>query len=404
MTLDHAPPDELGCPAEKPRTSATRTVAARVYVDCSYEGDLLAQAGVSYTWGRESCEEYGESLAGVRPVLVRYAIDPYVNRGIPRSGLLPLLQDLTPGPLGSADKSVMLYCFRWLLSRNDPIRIEKPDDYDPRTYEVFRRGFQQGVDMQAGRKMSVLGELTDIRGRGVFGRNSSRALWCHSVAGTTADYPDGDWATRSRIWRGHLSFIRGMYHFLRTDPAVPGDLRDKAEQYGLLQGVFDDTQGWPHQLYVREARRMRSSYVVTQRDLEGQTDPDDAVGVGSYGVDDYPYATIPHEGGVALSGGEFSVLRANAGHSGIYKIPYRVITPRQSECENLLVPVCCSASHIAMTSLRMEPVWVTLGLSAGIAAAQAIAEQVAVQKIDFGRFQQVLVAAGQILTVPKTDG
>jgi hypothetical protein len=191
-----------------------------------------------------------------------------------------------------------------------------------------------------------------------------------------------------------------MYHFLRTDPAVPADLRDKAERYGLLQGVFDDTQGWPHQLYVREARRMRSSYVLTQQDLAGRTDPDDSVGLGSYGVDDWPYATIPHNGGIALSGGEFSIMKANPASSGIYKIPYRAITPRQSECENLLVPVCCSASHIAMTSLRMEPVWVGLGLSAGIAAAHAIAERTAVQQIDFSRYRRALLDAGQILTVP----
>lgn len=400
ITLDYAPPDQFGCPPEQPTVAAAKTVTARVFVDCSYEGDLLAQAGVAYTWGRESREEFGESLAGVRPVLVRYAIDPYQRPGDPGSGLLPLLQNQPVGPLGSADKAVMLYCFRWVLSRNNPIRIEKPDDYDPRTYEIFRRGFQQGVDMQAGRKMSVLGELTDTRGRGVFGRNSSRALWSHSVAGSTADYPDGDWTTRSRIWRNHLNFIRGMYHFLRTDFAVPADLRDKAERYGLLQGVFDDTQGWPHQLYVREARRMRSSYVLTQQALAGRTDPDDSVGLGSYGVDDWPYATIPHNGGIALSGGEFSVMLANPASSGIYKIPYRVITPRQSECENLLVPVCCSASHIAMTSLRMEPVWVGLGLSAGIAAAHAIAERASVQQIDFSRYRRALLDAGQILTVP----
>jgi hypothetical protein len=142
---------------------------------------------------------------------------------------------------------------------------------------------------------------------------------------------------------------------------------------------------------------MRSDYVVTQRDLEGSTRPGDSIGLGSYGVDDWPYATIAHEGGVALSGGEFSIMKANPSHSGIHEIPYRSIRPRQNECENLLVPVCCSASHIAMTCIRMEPVWITLGLSAGIAAAHAIQEKAAVQSIDFQRYRRALSDAGQIL-------
>jgi len=397
ITLDYAPPDKLGCPIEKPVTPNAKTVSARVFVDCSYEGDLMAKAGVSYTWGRESREEYSESLAGVRPILMRYDIDPYVKPGDPKSGLLPLLQDIQTGPLGSADKLTMMYCFRWVLTKKDPIRIEKPDDYDPRTYEIFRRGFQKGVNMRAGRDMHVLGEYVDSHGWGIFGGNSSRALWAQSVAGANAAYPDGDWATRSRIWRDEMNFVRGMYHFLRTDSSVPEEFRDKAETTGLQRGIFDETNGWPHQLYVREARRMKSDYVVTQKDLEGAANPEDSVGLGSYGVDDWPYATIAHEGGVALSGGEFSIMKANPKHNGVHKIPYRAITPKRSECENLLVPVCCSTSHIAMTSIRMEPVWITLGLSAGIAAAHAIKEKTAVQGIDFPRYRRALLDAGQIL-------
>jgi len=397
ITLDHAPPDRLGCPAERATTAAARTVAARAFIDCSYEGDLMAQAAVSHTWGRESREEYGESLAGVRPLLMRYAIDPYVQPGNPRSGLLPLLQDIRIGPEGSADGLTMMYAFRWVLTRKDPIRVEKPDDYDPRTYEIFRRGFQGDVDMRAGRRMRSRGEYTAETGAGIFGANSSRALWAQSVAGANAAYPAGDWAVRSRIWRDQMNFVRGMYHFLRTDPAVPPQMRDKAEHVGFQRGIFDDTNGWPHQLYVREARRMKSEYVVTQRDLEGLESPPDSVGLGSYGVDDWPYATVAHEGGVAISGGEFSILRASPLHGGEHAIPYRAITPRRQECENLLVPVCCSASHVAMTSIRMEPVWITLGLSAGIAAAHALDENVAVQAIDFPRYRQALVAAGQVL-------
>ena len=397
ITLDFAPPDKFGCPIERPSTASAKTVTARVFIDCSYEGDLMAKSGVSYTHGRESREEYGESLGGVRPILMRYDIDPYVKPGDPKSGLLPLLQDIQFGPLGSADKLTMMYCFRWVLTKNDPIRVEKPDDYDPRMYEIFRRGFQKGVNMREGRKMHVLGEYSDNPGSGIFGGNSSRSLWAQSIAGANAAYPDGDWAARSRIWRDEMNFVRGMYHFLRTDPSAPADLRERAETTGFQRGIFDETGGWPHQLYVREARRMKSSYIVTQRDLEGVASPEDSVGLGSYGVDDWSYATIAHEGGVALSGGEFSILKANPKHNGIHSIPYRAITPKQSECENLLVPVCCSASHIAMTSIRMEPVWITLGLSAGIAAAHSLKENTAVQAIDFPRYRRALLDAGQVL-------
>ena len=403
ITLDYAPPDKLGGPIEQPLTKKAKTVTARVFIDCSYEGDLMAKAGVSYTWGRESREEYGESLGGVRPILMRYDIDPYVKPGDPKSGLLPLLQDIQIAPVGSADKLTMMYCFRWVLTKKDPIRIEKPDNYDPHTYEIFRRGFQKGVNMRAGRKMRVLGEYTDEQGGGIFGPNSSRALWAQSVAGENAAYPDGDWAVRSRTWRDEMNFVRGMYQFLRTDPSVPAYWRERAETTGFQRGIFDETGGWPHQLYVREARRMKSDYVVTQKDLEGAANPEDSVGLGSYGVDDWPYATTAHEGGIALNGGEFSILRANPKHSGIHRLPYRAIRPKQSECDNLLVPVCCSASHIAMTCIRMEPVWITLGLSAGVAAAHAIKEKVAVQAIDFPRYRRALLDAGQILELNDTN-
>jgi hypothetical protein len=159
---------------------------------------------------------------------MRYDIDPYVKPGDPKSGLLPFVQDIQIGPLG--------------------------------------------VDMRAGRKMHVLGEYSENNGYGVFSPNSSRALWAQSVAGENAAYPDGDWVTRSRIWRDQMNFVRGVYHFLRTDPSAPADLREKAETIGFQRGIFEETNGWPHQLYVREARRMKSDYVVTQKDLEGGPD------------------------------------------------------------------------------------------------------------------------------------
>lgn len=402
LTLDHAPPDKFGCPIPSPKTAAAVTVSARMFIDCSYEGDLMAKSGVTYTFGRESIDHYGESLAGVRENMVVYPIDPYVKPGDPRSGLLPLLQDLTMGPLGSADKLTMGYGFRWKFTlKKEQLPILPPDDYDPRTYELYRRAFSQKLNLN-GRRMRKLGEFEVATG-GIHypgAGNLSRSLVAPTVFGCNAAYPDGDWATRSRIWQFSQNFLRGLTHFLRTDPSAPEKLHERALIAGFDPGQFDDTAGWPHQLYIREARRMVSSYVVMQKDMEGKTDPADSVGLASYGVDDWPYATIPFNGGVALSGGDFSMLYLEEKFRGIYKIPYRAITPHERECRNLFVPVCCSASHIAMTSIRMEPVWMTLGEAAGVAASMAIEANAPVQSVDYGKLRSKLRTLGASLERP----
>ncbi len=399
--LDFAPPDRLGCPVAAPRTRGAVTVAARVFIDASYEGDLMAKAGVDYTWGREATTRYNESLAGVRPDVL-YAVDPYLKPGEPRSGLLPLLQDVTPQPAGSADRLTMGYGFRYRFTvAPDRLPIVAPDDYDPKTFELYRRLFQSGVDL-AGRKMHSLGAYEAERPvvYSLAAGNLSRSILSQVVYGSNATYPDGDWSARARIWKFHQDFLRGLTHFLRTDPSVPPAHRDRATQVGLAAGAFDDTAGWPHQLYVREARRMIADYVVTQHDVAGETSVSDGVGLASYGVDDWPYATSARDGKVALQGGDFSMLYLNESQRGIYPIPYRAIVPREKECRNLLVPVCCSASHIAMTSIRMEPVWMTLGESAGVAATLAIERACAVQRVDYSALRARLLARGVILDQP----
>ncbi|MCE2863848.1 MAG: FAD-dependent oxidoreductase [Opitutaceae bacterium] len=402
ITLDHAPPDRFGCPVAQAKTPGAVTVSARVFIDCSYEGDLMAKAGVSYTYGRESRDHYGENLAGVRPPLAVYDIDPYRKPGDPRSGLLPLLQDHTPGPIGSADQLTMGYGFRWKFTLDqNQIPIERPEDYDPFTFEVYRRAFIRKLNLN-GRRMRKLGEYEVATG-GIHypgAGNLSRSLIAPTVFGCNAAYPDGDWPTRSRIWKFHQDFLRGITHFLRTDPSAPARLKERARIAGFDPGQFDDTSGWPHQLYVREARRMVSGYIVTQRDMEGTTDPADSVGLASYGVDDWPYAMHPLDGKVALQGGEYSMLYLEEKHRGIYRIPYRAITPHERECRNLFVPVCCSASHIAMTSIRMEPVWMTLAEAAGVAASLAIGGELAVQRVDYAKLRAKLLLAGAVLDRP----
>ncbi len=405
ITLDHAPPDALGCPIAAPTKEGAMTISARVFIDCSYEGDLMARAGVSYAWGRESRDEYGESLAGVRPNLAVYDIDPYVTPGDAKSGLLPFVQDMKAQPEGSADRLTMGYGFRWKFSKDaDRMPIPAPENYDPKQWELYRRGFTSKARIDEGRRMKgKLGFFEPAGGRihSLGAGNLARALLAPTNYGSNAEYPDGDYATRSRIWKADQEFMRGMTHFLRTDDCVPEKFKQTAREFGFQRGIFDDTEGWPHQLYVREARRMKADYVVTQKDLEGTTDPGDSIGLASYGVDDWPYATYVHEGKVALYGGEFSMLYLDEKHEGIYKIPYRAITPKPSECTNLLVPVCVSASHIAMTSIRMEPVWMILGESAGVAAAMAVEQKLAVQQVPYTALEAKLIALKQKLERPS---
>jgi hypothetical protein len=397
LVLDYAPPDRYGTPAAIPTTPGARTVIAKVVIDASYEGDVMARSKVSYTYGRESRRAYDESLAGVRPALAVYDIDPFVRPGDPGSGLLPTVQDIPSVTEGDADQLTMAYCFRWKLSESaDRLPFGDPEHYDPAWYEVLRRGFANRIDMGNGRRMRRL-DVYDTENGSIFSNNSSRALIAMSVAGSNREYPDGDYATRSRIWAFHREYIRGLMHFLITDPVVPAVMRERAERTGLQRGLFDETAGWPHQLYVREGRRLCSAYVLTQHDVAGTTAPEDGIGLGSYGVDDWPYAIVTRDGKVVVQGGEFSVLRLGGPHDGVYRIPYRCLTPRAEECSNLLVPVCLSASHIAMTSTRMEPVWTITGESAGVAAALACANGTSVQGVPYAALRARLLARSQKL-------
>jgi len=399
ISLDYAPVDETGCPIAEPVNADAGTVRAKIFVDCTYEGDLMAKSKVSYTFGRESREEYGESLAGVRPSLWVYDIEPYCEPGNPASGLIPFIQGCKIGALGSADKLTMGYCFRYKLG--DGFAIPEPKNYDPAEFEIFRRGFKKGLDLSRARMMKTLGRIWEGEGY-LFASSGSgnlnRSLLTTTIYGCNAEYPDGDWAARAKIWKFHQEYFCKLIHFLKTDSSVPAELKKQAETAGFMRGVFDETGGWPSQLYVREARRMISSYVVMQRDIEGKTDPEHSIGLASYGVDDWPYATVVEDGKVALQGGEFSILYLDEGkYNGIYKIPYEAIVPFKKECDNLLVPVCCSASHIAMTSIRMEPVWMILGESAGVAAAMAVKNQTSVQDVAYDELRAKLMELGQKL-------
>ena len=400
ITLDYAPFDKTGCPIPEPKKRNAIKVSATVFIDCSYEGDILGMSGASYTWGRESREHYGESLAGVRPNLWVHDIDPYIEPGKPESGLLPFIQDRKIGPLGSADDLTMGYCFRYEFDMSGKgIPVPAPENYDPAEFEVYRRAIRDGIDIFSNRKMGNLGQMTTKkRGPFVGGAQLNRNLMASTVHGCNDDYPNGDWATRARIWKFHQEFLSKSIHFAKTDPLAPESLKRNASRISFRKGVFDETGGWPNQLYIRQARRMVSSYVVTQKDLEGKTDPPHTVGLAAYGVDDFPYTVVVEDDKVVVQGGDFSIVYLDDGkYNGSYKIPYEAIVPRKGQCDNLIVPVCVSASHIAFTSLRMEPVWMVLGESAGVAAAIAVDAEIPVQDVPYKKLRQKLDDLDQTL-------
>ena len=407
IILDYAPVDETGCPIPEPKKRNVITVSAKVFIDCSYEGDLLSMSRVRYTWGRESREHYDESLAGVRPSLWVHDIDPYVEPGNPESGLIPFVQDRKIGPLGSADALSMGYCFRYEFDTSGQgIPIPEPKNYDPAEFEVYRRAIRDGVDIFSNRHMRTTLNKFTVHKKAPFvgGAQSNRNLMGSTVYGCNEDYPNGDWATRSRIWKFHQEFLINSIHFAKTDPSAPKSMKQRATNTSFRKGVFDETGGWPNQLYVRQARRMVSSYVVTQKDLEGKTDPPHTVSLAAYGVDDWPYAVVVEDDKIAVQGGAFSIVYLDKGkYNGSYKIPYEAIVPTRGECNNLIVPVCVSASHIAFTSLRMEPVWMILGESAGVAAALAVDNEIAVQDVPYKQLRSKLENLEQILDRVEQD-
>jgi hypothetical protein len=406
IMIDYAPVDETGCPPPQPKQLGVIEVSAKVFIDCSYEGDLLAMSGVSYTWGRESREQYNESLAGVRPSLWVHDIDPYLKTGDPASGLIPFVQDRQIGPLGSADDLTMGYCFRYEFDKSGKgIPIPEPMDYDPAEFELYRRALNGNIDIFSSRKMRYSLNLKEAKKKPfVGGANLNRNIMASTAYGCNVDYPNGDWATRSRIWKFHQEFLSKIVHFAKTDPSSPESLKQYANRLTFRRGPFDETGGWPNQLYVRQARRMVSSYVVSQKDITGETDPAHPVGLAAYGVDDWPYAVVVEDSKVAVQGGEFSIIYLDEGkYNGSYKIPYESIVPTKGECDNLIVPVCVSASHIAFTSLRMEPVWMILGESAGVAAALAVDAGIPVQDVSYEKLRPKLDELGQKL-VRGEDG
>ena len=368
---------------------------AKVFLDTTYEGDLLAAAGVSFTVGREGTNTYGESFNGIRPNTPAHQfsvnVDPYVVPGNPASGLLPYIQPGDGGTPGDGDTRVQAYNFRLCLTTTaaNKMSIQRPIGYDVTKYELLARYIQaqvtNGTTLTLGSFMNVAGmpsNKTDINNNGAFSTD---------YIGMNYDYPATNDAGRTVLWQAHEDYIRGFFYLLANDTRVPAGVRSSMSSYGLSQDEFLDTGGWPHALYVREARRMVSDYIMTQADCLWRRSASDSVGLASYNMDSHNCQRVV-QGGWVRNEGDFQQAPA-----GPFPISYRSIVPRASECENLLTTFCLSSSHVAFNSCRLEPVFMMTSQSAGTAAAFAIDDNVPVQQVSYEKLSAQLLADGQKL-------
>jgi hypothetical protein len=421
ITLDKAPVDERGAPAPEPLERGFLTVEAAIFFDCSYEGDLLAQAGVKFRADREARSEFGESLAGTRlvrpdnngnfgpahtkwPTKALIKIDPYVRPGDPGSGLLPLVSAAAITPEGSQSNVTQAYNFRLCLTKDDPIPIAAPSNYDPQRYELVRRylaaledvgdplwpgDIYYGFDYERRHWHPRLLKITKLV-NGKTDVNNAGLLSTDYVTGGAERYATATWPERAKLWHAHEDYQRGLLYFLRTDERMPGWLRSELSQWGLPKDEFRDTGGWPFQLYVREARRMISSYVMSQNDCDAPSRVDESIGFGSYNLDSHLCQRLVQDRQVISEGGFYQAPQHQP-----YPIPYSVIVPRAEECENLFVTFCVSSTHVAFASFRMEPAFMILSESAALAADQALREGTSVQNVRLDQLRNRLREAGQ---------
>jgi len=374
-----------------------RRFRAKVFADCSYEGDLMAQSKVSYTLGREGSTQYGESLAGVRDrtPFHQFLFDvPALDAsGKP----LPAVVAEKPEAPGTADRKIQAYNFRIIATNVPANRVPwpKPRTYDAKNYELLARYLDAFVKVKG--RSPVFHELTLIapipNGKADFNNNGPFST---DFIGRNYGYPDGDYATRARIWQEHVDYVQGFYYFLAHDPRVPKDLQKEVNEWGLARDEYVDSDHWPHQLYVREARRMVGVYVATQKDLQTDLRKPDVIGMGSYNSDSHNIQRFVNSRGMAENEGDMQVSVKP------YQIPFRIILPKKEQASNLLVPVCFSASHVAYSSLRMEPQYMILGHAAGVAAAMAIKNGSAVQDVHVVELQETLKSEAAVFDYVRT--
>lgn len=360
------------------------SVKARMFVDATYEGDLFAKAGVSFHVGRESNATYGETINGVQfrnSHNFAVKVDPYLKPGDPSSGLLPTISPEDPGKQGEGDKKLQAYNFRFNLS-NKPERtpFPKPEGYDRSRYAVYERYVKARAENPPVPFQLHNGDCNNTGG------------FSTDHIGANYEWPEGGYELREKIFQDHVNYQQGLAFFAANDPEVPQSIRARVSAFGLLAGEFPETGGWPHELYVREGRRMVSDYVMTEAECTSKKIVEDPIGLAAYTMDSHNTQRVVIDGAVRNEGDvQVRVPRP-------YSISYRSIVPKETECANLFVSVCLSSSHMAYGSIRMEPVFMILGQTAGTAASMAIDAGVAAQKVDYAKLKERLLADKQILT------
>ncbi|MGX5852990.1 FAD-dependent oxidoreductase [Dyadobacter jiangsuensis] len=373
------------------KTLSGKTFKGKMFIDATYEGDLMAAAGVKYHVGREANSVYNEEWNGIQAGVFQHRhyfaknISPYKVEGDPKSGLLPYVTAEKIGKNGEGDHKIQAYCFRMCLSSHPDNRIPfaKPEGYDPGKYELLARVYKAGWTETFDKYDPIPNRKTDTNNHGPFSTD---------FIGQNYDYPDASYERRKEIIKEHEVYQKGLMYFLTNDPAVPADVRAKMSEWGLPKDEFKDNGGWPHQIYVREARRMLGKSVMTENETLGKKAVEQSVGMGSYSLDAHNAQRYVKEDGFVQNEGDIGVHPKTP-----YSISYGSIVPKKAECENLLVPVCVSASHIAYGSIRMEPVFMILGQSAATAAVQAIDGKQAVQDIDYAKLKEQLLKDKQKL-------
>src|SRR5690606_38474013 len=372
-------------------TLSGKTYHGTIFIDATYEGDLMALAGVDYTVGRESTQTYGEEWNGVQTGVLHHQhwfwedISPYVVPGDPSSDVLPRISTEDPGVKGAADDKIQAYCFRTCMTDLPENRVPfpKPESYDSLQYELLARVFATGRKDFFQKFDVIPNRKTDTNNHGPFSSDN---------IGMNYDYPEASYERRKEIIREHEEYQKGFYWFVANDPRVPEDIQTEMNKWGLAKDEFVDNGNWPHQIYVREARRMIGEFVMTENELLKRKPTPNPVGMGSYTMDSHNVQRYIKPDGFVQNEGDIGVST-----KGPYSIAYGSLVPKKEDCTNLLVPVCVSSSHIAFGSIRMEPVFMILGQSAAAAANIAIDQNIPVQDVNYEQLKDDLESKGQIL-------
>lgn len=367
------------------------TFTARVFVDGTYEGDLMAAAGVDWTIGREGREEYGESLAGKQYPKQTMSISGFDEEG----RLLPLLTTADAGPEEAGDRNVMTYSFRLCLTADPDNRVPMPEpaNYDPARFAIIRAALEAGE-----RRIGF--DLYPLPGNKLDGNNSIGGQFSIGLIGGGTDWHSADEAGRKMIREAHKQYTLELYHFLTTDPAVPEGIRRKYVNLGLCRDEFAGYDHFSPALYVRESRRMQGLYVLSQKDILESPEKDDPIAISSFPIDSHDCQRIALKGGGVINEGTIFPVRRISGQGYACHVPYRAILPKPDQCDNLLVPVALSCTHVGISSLRIEGAWMVIGQGAGVAAALAAQQDVAVQQLEYAILRERLLSQKQVLDLP----